>query len=192
MAQTTWAADTNTWASTTNVWANQTFSDSVTLASTQDSSNVGYGIYPATAALDATSTTSTLGGFAFARTATFGTTADLSASNNAVYVATATLATTGAISGTVGKLYTDSVTLGTTVDIPLPGLSEGWSSKTTTWASDTTSWGYIPNIAIPVTATITQLNLTELNEEDAIKLASAILGASVGTTASAKIGRAYV
>lgn len=43
------------------------------------------------------------------------------------------------------------------------------------------------NVIYPVTVLMTQLNLTELNEEDAIKLASLTLGATVGTTAAANL-----
>jgi hypothetical protein len=79
-----------------------------------------------------------------------------------------------------------------------------WADKTTTWATDTNIWanttyqdavtfsgntstslGY--NTKYPVTADLAQVILSELNEEDAIKLASAILGLSSGTTASASI-----
>ena len=79
-----------------------------------------------------------------------------------------------------------------------------WAADTNTWAADTNTWAVSTyqhtallnanssvsssqTAVFPVTANMTQLNLTELNEEDAIKLASAILGASVGTTASASI-----
>ena len=72
-----------------------------------------------------------------------------------------------------------------------------WSSTTNVWAntaySDTVTFGSTVdtsssnNTQFGVIANMTQLNLTELNEEDAIKLASAILGASVGTTASASV-----
>jgi hypothetical protein len=79
-----------------------------------------------------------------------------------------------------------------------------WAADTNTWAADTNTWAVSTysatatlganssvsssqTAAFPVTANMTQLNLTELNEEDAIKLASATLGASVGTTASASV-----
>ena len=79
-----------------------------------------------------------------------------------------------------------------------------WAADTNTWASTTNVWANTAysdtvtfgstvdtsssnNTQFGVIANMTQLNLTELNEEDAIKLASAILGASVGTTASASI-----
>lgn len=79
-----------------------------------------------------------------------------------------------------------------------------WADKATTWATDTNVWanetyqhtaifntandaslGY--NTKYPVDAILTQLNLSELNEEDAIKLATALLGTVVGTTAAASI-----
>ena len=79
-----------------------------------------------------------------------------------------------------------------------------WAADTNTWASTTNVWANTAysdtvtfgstvdtsssnNTQFGVIANMTQLNLTELNEEDAIKLASAILGASVGTTASANV-----
>ena len=79
-----------------------------------------------------------------------------------------------------------------------------WAADTNTWASTTNVWANTAysdtvtfgstvdtsssnNTQFGVIANMTQLNLTELNEEDAIKLASAILGASVGTTASASV-----
>jgi two-component SAPR family response regulator len=79
-----------------------------------------------------------------------------------------------------------------------------WADKATTWATDTNVWanttyqdtitlnsngsfllGY--NTKYAVDAILTQLNLSELNEEDAIKLATALLGTVVGTTAAANI-----
>jgi hypothetical protein len=79
-----------------------------------------------------------------------------------------------------------------------------WADKATTWATDTNVWanetyqhtaifnaandaslGY--NTKYAVDAILTQLNLSELNEEDAIKLATALLGTAVGTTAAASI-----
>jgi len=79
-----------------------------------------------------------------------------------------------------------------------------WAADTNTWATDTNTWAVSTyqhtallnanssvsssqTAAIPVTASMTQLNLTELNEEDAIKLASAILALSSSTTASATL-----
>ena len=79
-----------------------------------------------------------------------------------------------------------------------------WSAKATTWATDTSVWsnstyqntatfsaandtslGY--NTKYPVAANMTQTIFSELHEEDAIKLASAILGLSSGATASASV-----
>lgn len=79
-----------------------------------------------------------------------------------------------------------------------------WANKATTWDTDTNVWanetyqhtaifnaandaslGY--NTKYAVDAILTQLNLSELNEEDAIKLATALLGTAVGTTAAANI-----
>jgi hypothetical protein len=188
MAQTTWAADSTTWSANTNVWANQTFTDSVTLASTQTSSNTGTAILPSSVTFGTDVTYSPLGGFSFSCSIVLGATSDTSTSNSTLQPVSITLASTGDISPTgSGKLYVDSITLGSTVDFPLPGMSTGWDEKATTWASDTTSWGYIPNLSMSVSANMTQLNLTELNEEDAVKLASVILGTSVGTTASASV-----
>ena len=79
-----------------------------------------------------------------------------------------------------------------------------WAADTNTWAADTNTWAVSTyqhtallnanssvsssqTAVFPVTANMTQLNLTELNEEDAIKLASAILGTSVGATAAASL-----
>lgn len=79
-----------------------------------------------------------------------------------------------------------------------------WAAKTETWATDPHTWanttysdsvtlnatgsitlGY--NTKYPVTANLTQLNLSELNEEDAIKLASAILGTTSSVSAFASV-----
>jgi len=79
-----------------------------------------------------------------------------------------------------------------------------WAAKTTTWATDTNVWsnstyqntatfsaandtslGY--NTKYPVAANMTQTIFSELHEEDAIKLASAVLGLSSGATASASV-----
>lgn len=79
-----------------------------------------------------------------------------------------------------------------------------WAAKTTTWDTDTNIWanttyadsvilnsnsdftlGY--NTKYPVTANMTQINLSELNEEDAKKIASALMALSAGTTASCTV-----
>lgn len=79
-----------------------------------------------------------------------------------------------------------------------------WTAKTETWATDPHTWanttysdsvilnatgsitlGY--NTKYPVTANLTQLNLSKLNEEDAIKLASAILGTTSSVSAFASV-----
>ena len=79
-----------------------------------------------------------------------------------------------------------------------------WAADTNTWAADTNTWAVSTysdtvtfgatvdtsssnNTQFGVIANMTQLNLTELNEEDAVKLASVTLGTSVGTTASASV-----
>ena len=79
-----------------------------------------------------------------------------------------------------------------------------WSAKATTWATDTSVWSNVTyqntatfsaandtslgyNTKYPVAANMTQTIFSELHEEDAIKLASAILGLSSGATASASI-----
>ena len=79
-----------------------------------------------------------------------------------------------------------------------------WAAKSTTWATDTNVWAnttYTDSVTLNVTASdtlgyntkyrviadMTQTIFSELNEEDAIKLASALFGTSVGTTAAALI-----
>ena len=76
-----------------------------------------------------------------------------------------------------------------------------WAAKTTTWTTDTNVWAnttYQDNVVINsnndytlgyntkyvVDANLTQLNLSELHEEEAKKLASAVLGLSSGVNAS--------
>ena len=79
-----------------------------------------------------------------------------------------------------------------------------WAADSNTWASDPYTWAVSTytatatlgadntfsssqTAAFPVTANMTQVIFSELNEEDAIKLASATMGTSVGTTASGSI-----
>lgn len=79
-----------------------------------------------------------------------------------------------------------------------------WAAKSTTWATDTNVWAnttYTDSVTLNVTASdtlgyntkyqviadMTQTIFSELNEEDAIKLASALFGTSVGTTAAASV-----
>ena len=79
-----------------------------------------------------------------------------------------------------------------------------WAADSNTWASDPYTWtvstytatatlgadntfSSSQTAAFPVTANMTQVIFSELNEEDAIKLASATMGTSVGTTASSNV-----
>ena len=187
MPQSTWAAKSNTWSADSYVWHNTTYADSVNLNSNVSTSSAGNTIYPASLTFDANTTVNITGGFSFVGAATIGLGAGVSSSANTIYVSSITLSSTEVLNGVGNKVFVDSIAFGSTVDFPLPGMSDGWDEKTTTWASDTTSWGYIPNLASAVTANMTQTILSELHEEDATKLATAILALESGTTASATV-----
>lgn len=79
-----------------------------------------------------------------------------------------------------------------------------WAADTNTWATNPYTWAISTysatanlnadsslsssqTAALPVTANMTQIIFSELNEEDAIKLVSVIMGTSVGTTAAASV-----
>jgi hypothetical protein len=187
MPQSTWAAKSNTWSADSYVWYNTTYADSVNLNSDVSTSSAGNTIYPASLTFDANTTANITGGFSFVGSVTLGLGAGVSSSANTIYVSSITLSSTEVLNGVGNKVFVDSIAFGSTVDFPLPGMSDGWDEKTTTWASDTTSWGYIPNLASAVTANMTQTILSELHEEDATKLATAILALESGTTASATV-----
>ena len=79
-----------------------------------------------------------------------------------------------------------------------------WAAATETWTTTPYTWSnttYSDSVTLAmndgfttsnnakhiVSAVMTTVNLTQLNEEDAIKLASAIIANSLGTTANANI-----
>ena len=186
MAQSTWSADSATWTNTGNVWANTTYADSVALAANVTQTDSGLTNYPSTATLAANTTYTNTGGFSLVGAITLGLNSAVSNTNNAVYVESVTLATTEGLTSAGYKLYVDSITLGTTVNMPLPGTTT-WDLETATWTDTTGTWGYTPPIAVPVTATLTQVISSLTGAEDAEKLASILLALSSGVTASGSI-----
>jgi hypothetical protein len=76
--------------------------------------------------------------------------------------------------------------MGTTVNFPLSGTTT-WDLETATWANADGYWGYAPPIAIAVSATITQVMLSNLNAEDMTMLPSGLLAMSNAVSAGATI-----
>lgn len=214
MAQSTWAASTNNWSASPYIWYNTTYQDTITLGSSFHSRTlpVSWSYNESTWAAETrtwdytapdltyftigkqgnitlgTTTDSTgTGGFAFVGNAILSHSVGTSLDNNTIYVDNITLGSNASFASVGNQLFIDSVTLSTESDMPLPGMSEGWDDTTTTWSSDTSSWGYMPNVIMSPTANMTQTILSELNEEDAVKLASALLSLQSGTEASATI-----
>ena len=214
MAQASWASDTNNWSASPYIWYNTTYQDAITFGNTLSDSalpvdwnykettwasdthswdyvapdityfNIGKkGI----ATLGSNVTALGTGGFAFVGDAVLGASVGTEAANNAVYVDSITVAATNTLDSIGNQLFIDAITLGSTVGIPQSDLV-GWAATSGTWAANPDNWNYgAPSVVITVAADLTQINLSELHEEDATKLASATLGTSVGATASGNL-----
>lgn len=186
MAQSTWGAETATWSSDSYVWANSTYSDTATLATNTTYTQTGNTIFPVSISLDSTKDSTSSGGFNLVGNATFALSSSTSSTNNSIYVNAVTIAQNSGIISVGNKVYIDSVVLGTTVNIPLPGTTT-WNLETSTWDTTTGSWGYMPSIAVPVTADLTQIILDKVGDEDTDKIASAILALQSGVSAAGNI-----
>jgi len=213
MAQASWASDTNNWSASPYIWYNTTYQEAITLSSEFDkvlapilwdtrtttwATNETTWDYNAPNAscqlarqgnitLGTTADSAITGGFAFVGDAVLGASVGTEAANNAVYVDSITVAATNTLDSIGNQLFIDAITLGSTVGIPQSDLV-GWAATSGTWAANPDNWNYgAPSVVMTVAADLTQINLSELHEEDATKLASATLGTSVGATASGNL-----
>mgnify|MGYP001564646284 FL=1 len=186
MSQSTWAAETATWTTDTYLWANDTHTGTATLAASNSTTLIGNTLYPSGIILTSSGDVEGSGGFQLVGYANFDLGTSTTSGANTIYVDSITINTdNGLIS--VGNLpYSDSITISSNLDIPQPGTLR-WEEETETWETHTGSWGYVPSIAVPVTADLTQVNLSELHEEDAEKIASTVYALAAGATASGSV-----
>jgi len=186
MAQASWAAKTTTWDTDTYLFANTTYVDSAALASNVSTLNTANALYPSGIILTSSNDFTGYGGFALVGIANFDLGAGSTSTGNTVYINAIEFNGDAGLDSVGNLPITASITLDSSVAIPQPGTLT-WNAQTETWATHTGSWGYVPSIAVPVSADLTQINLSELHEEDAEKLASAVYGMATGATASGAI-----
>jgi len=165
MAQSTWAAKTNTWADDIYTWRATTIQESITFSG--DTSLVlGYNTKYVVAA-------------------------DLTQVNfselheeDRVSLLNGLLDTSVSVSAVGTLIQTESIEFDSAVGNNASVIAELVGNITL--GADTSIVNDVGTL-IPVTAAISQVIFSELNEEDAIKLASALMDMSTGTTASASI-----
>jgi len=186
MAQSTWGSETATWSSDSYLWANDTYSDTAILATNTSYTQAGNTLFPVSISLNNTQNSTSSGGFNLVGNATFALSTNTSSTTNAIYINAVTISQNSGIISVGNKVYIDSVVLGTTVNIPLPGTTT-WNLETSTWETTTGSWGYVPSIAVPVTADLTQIILDKAGDEDTDKIASAILALQSGVSATGNV-----
>ena len=186
MAQAAWSDKTNTWSADTYLWANTTYDDTLIFAATNNLTNNSTALYPSGIILSNNQDITGSGGFSLVGYADFDMSAGSTASANTIYINAITFANDTDFTSVGNMPITGSIVIGSSLDIPQPGTIR-WEQETGTWADHTGSWGYVPSIAVPVDANLTQINLSQLHEEDAEKLASAVYALSSGVVASGSI-----
>jgi len=157
-----------------------TLGTNTTLASSNNA------IYPASISLASTENISSTGYKLMVESVTFSATKNISNTGYMLIPESITFAATGSISDTGYKLMPESLTFASTVNIPLPPSpgTTNWDLDTNTWSTATNNWGYSPIVIMPASVTMTQVILSELNEEDTIFPRSLTFGTSVGVTAT--------
>ena len=186
MAQAAWADKASTWSADTFLWANTTYEDVATLASDVSTVNTANTLYPSGIILASDVNIISSGGFNLVGHANFDMSAGSTNSNNTIYVNAIEFNADNGFTPVGNLPITASITLGSTVAIPQPGTLN-WDAQTETWAAHTGTWGYTPSVITSVTANLTQINLSELHEEDVEKLASAVYALAAGATASGNL-----
>jgi hypothetical protein len=164
------------------MWANAIYSRTATLALNSSSTSSNNAKYVGPITLGANAGIVAAGGFQLVGAIVLGMRSVAASTQNAIYPESITLACTEDFSGTGNLIIPDSITLGTTVNIPLSGTTT-WNLETMTWEDDG-FWGYAPSIAVPVTATLTQVISDVVGGEDVEKIASAIMGLESGVSAT--------
>ena len=165
MAQTTWGATTTTWATDPHIWRNTTFQDGVVF-NNNSSVVLGYNTK-------------------------YVVTADITQINfSELHEEDRVSLLSGLLDNTVGvsATYTIAKPVLAVLDSSLDnGASVIANFVGDATLSNTTGTDASSGALKPVIADMTQVIFSELNEEDAIKLASAFMGLSSGTVASANI-----
>ena len=186
MAQTSWAVKSTTWAADPYVWANTTYEDVATLASDVSTVNNANTLYPSGIILASSNAFTGSGGFALVGIANFDLGSGVTNTGNTIFVNAIELNGEAGLDSVGNMPITGSITLASGVYIQQSDLSV-WSTTSETWAASTDTWNYGATVAVPVSANLTQINLSELHEEDAKKLASAVYSLATGATASGNI-----
>lgn len=213
MAQASWASDTNNWSTDPYIWYNTTYQDEVTLGSSFHSRTlpVSWNYKKTTWATDTrswdytapdltyftigkqgnitlgTTTGSVMtGGFALVGIANFDLGSGVTSTGNTIFVNAIEFSGEAGLDSVGNMPITGSIILTSGVYIQQSDLSV-WSTTPETWAASTDTWNYGATVAIPVSADLAQINLSELHEEDAEKIASAVYSLATGATASGSI-----
>ena len=186
MAQSSWVAKTTTWAADPYLFANTTYVDTAALDSNVSTINNANTLYPSGIILTSSNGSASNGGFNLVGVANFDLGSGVTTTGNTVYVNAIEFNGNATLDSVGNMPITASIVIDSSLGIPQPGTLN-WDAQTETWAAHTGTWGYTPSIAIPVSADLTQINLSELHEEDAEKLASAVYGMATGATASGNV-----
>ena len=186
MAQAAWADKASTWSADTFLWANTTYEDVATLASDVSTVNTANTIYPSGIILASSNAFTGSGGFNLVGHANFDLSSGITNTGNTIFVNAIELNGEAGLDSVGNMPITGSITLASGVYIQQSDLSV-WSTTSETWAASTDTWNYGATVAIPVSANLAQINLSELHEEDAEKIASALYAMATGATASGSI-----
>ncbi len=186
MAQAAWADKASTWSADTFLWANTTYEDVATLASDVSTVNTANTIYPSGIILASDVNIISSGGFNLVGHANFDLGSGVTNTGNTIFVNAIELNGEAGLDSVGNMPITGSITLASGVYIQQSDLSV-WSTTSETWATNTDTWNYSASVSVPVSANLTQINLSELHEEDAKKLASAVYSLATGATASGNI-----
>ena len=162
MAISTWSADSSVWSGNSYIWDNSTYSAAVTIAANNTFVTVQNAIYPVAVIMTQVifselNEEDTI----FPRSLSMGMNAGMSSTGLIVAPVTATFATTETFSNTGLALMPMSVTFATNDTMTNTG-----------------------NTIYPVAVTMTQVTLSELNEEDMIFPRSLSMGMSSGMTST--------
>jgi len=212
MAQASWASDTNNWSASPYIWYNTTYQEAITLSSEFDkvlqpvlwdtrtttwATNDKTWDYDAPNAschlarqgivtLGSSVSSSVSGGFSLVGVADFNLGAGSTSSGNTVYINAIEINGTAVLNSVGNMPITGSITLGSGLGVQQSDLL-GWAITSESWSGITNNWNYDATVSMPTSADLTQINLSELHEEDAEKIASAVYGIASGTSASGNI-----
>ena len=186
MAQAAWADKATTWATDPYLFANTTYEDVATLASDVSTVNNANTLYPSGIILSSSNDFTGSGGFSLVGIANFDLGSGVTNTGNTIFVNAIELNGEAGLDSVGNMPITGSITLASGVYIQQSDLSV-WSTTSETWAASTDTWNYGATVAIPVSANLAQINLSELHEEDAEKIASAVYALATGAIASGSV-----